>query len=313
MKEDVGEILNKYNLGQILSTDVVNEGVLNNNHIILTDKGRFFLKLYKNKNSDEIKYISEIEKFMKSSSVKSVQAIIIDEINKWMLYKFIQSDRGHSYSLEDYYLMGQELGNIHVASYNRQIPEYLKSNFYKDKISTTESIDKMEGYLNQINQKKIIDETDKLFLNYLEKKLSYIKKIGNIKELSNDTLIHGDFHAGNLLVDRDTRKIIGICDWEKAQYAPRAYDLARAYLYIGFGTNTYDISECLKIGNAVLEGYRSVLKILDKEFKEGILIKLKKDVFTTWIEDKYYINNDSRANKFIKNSILTLDYFLGSR
>jgi len=127
----------------------------------------------------------------------------------------------------------------------------------------------------------------------------------------NDTLVHGDFHAGNLSIAKNTREIIGICDWEKAQYAPRAYDLARVYLYTGFDTDTDDVVECLKISEKFLRGYRSVIQISDNEFKKGLLVRLRNNVFTTWIEDKCYLNNDARANKFLKNSILTLDYFLG--
>jgi hypothetical protein len=80
-------------------------------------------------------------------------------------------------------------------------------------------------------------------------------------------------------------------------------------LYIGFGTNTYDVRECAEIGEAVLRGYRKILSLSDEEFHKAMNMRLKTYIFSHWLEDKYYKHHDSRANKFLKNSVLILDHF----
>lgn len=311
MEKEIYEICNIHNLGTILSFQTIKEGVLNENYIVNTTKETFFLKRCKNKSSEQIKYIWQVEQFMRKALIPAVEAVIIDEEKGWMIYPFVQSDRSHSYDLKDYFIMGQMLGRIHMVSYGIEIPHYFKESFYRENIDRVSVTEKMKDHAKRIKQKETIDETDKLFLSYIDRKIIYAKKFDNILLPANDTLIHGDFHPGNLLIDENSRDVIGVCDWEKTRYAPRSYDLARAYLYIGFGTDTDDTKECFEISESFLNGYRSVIQISDEDFKKGLLLRLQHNVFTSWIEDKYYLQDDSRANKFIKNSILTLDYFLG--
>lgn len=259
-----------------------------------------------------MQYINDVEKFMQTSETPSVAAIAMDETEGYMLYDFIESDRTHDYDLKDYFKMGKMLGHIHAVTYEKGVSDNLKRFPYVEK-DVIDSIEKMKEYKKVLEDKLEKDLMDISFLEYIEKKLSCAEVYIKTETLPNDILVHGDFHAGNLLLSKDTRDIIGICDWEKAQYSPRALDVARAYLYIGFGTNTYDVVECVQIGNAVLEGYRTVLPLSDEDFDKGIKMRVRADIFTNWIEDKYYIQKDDRANKFIKNAIMILDYFCASK
>ncbi len=308
MKSSLETIVKKHNLGDLLSFNSVSEGVLNKNFIFETSKGKFFIKNYHAKTKARMKFINDVEKFMKTPVVPSVAAIAIDEAEGYMLYSFVESDRTHDYELKDYFKMGQMLGHIHAVTYGKNIPENLKQFPYIER-DLKDMVAGIKKYEQMLEAKESRDKVDGSFLEYIQKKLSYIENYVDTPELANDTLIHGDFHAGNLLLNKDTREIIGVCDWEKAQYSPRALDVARAYLYIGFGTNTNDVVECTQIGEAVLEGYRTILSISDEEFQKGIKIRIKSNIFTHWIEDKYYIEKDARANKFIKNGIMILDHF----
>lgn len=308
MKSSLEAIVKKHDLGDLISFDVVSEGVLNKNFIFETSKGKFFLKNCHAKTKTRMKFINDVEKFMKTPDVPSVVSIAINEVEGYMLYSFVESDRTHDYDLKDYFKMGQMLGHIHAVTYGKDIPENLRQFPYVER-DLTDMVVGMKKYEQMLETKENKDEVDTSFLEYIQKKLSYVENYVDIPKLVNDTLMHGDFHAGNLLFSKDTREIIGVCDWEKAQYSPRALDVARAYLYIGFGTNTDDVVECAQIGEAVLEGYRTILPISDEEFQKGIKIRIKSNIFTHWIEDKYYIEKDARANKFIKNGIMILDHF----
>lgn len=311
MSIKIQEIISRFNIGVLISSEKVNEGVLNDNCILNTSKGKFFLKTFKNKSLDKIKYISLVEKFMKDSGIPAVDSIFIDEESGCVLYPFVESDRSHLYDLQDYFIMGHMLGKIHQVSYGKDIPGNIKENYFKENTDRDSALVRLKDYEEKINKKEKIDDIDKLFLTYIRKKIMHTEKFNDLIIPENDTVIHGDFHPGNLLIDKETRKIIGVCDWEKTQFGPRSYDLARAYIFIGFGTDTLDIKECLEISESFLKGYKSVLEINDEEFKKGLLLRLKNNVLTTWIEDRYYKENDSKANKFIENAIMTMDHFLG--
>lgn len=313
MRKDISDICLKCNVGEILAIETVDEGTTNENCVIRTAHGTFFLKYCKDRSAKQIRYVWNIERFMRKGLVPAIEAICVDESQGWMMYPFIESDRSHSYDLQDYFKMGQSLGRIHSASFGMEIPGFLKENMYVDNTDQATSLDRMRRHARRIRQKKTIDEIDVLFLSYIDMKLAYAEKIGDIDLPSNDTLIHGDFHPGNLLIDKENGGIVGICDWEKAQYAPRSYDVARSYLIIGFGTNVDSVAECLEISESFLCGYRSVIGMSDEEFEQGLLMRLRHGVFTSRIEDRYYDHADSRANKFLKNAMLTLNYFLGEK
>jgi aminoglycoside phosphotransferase (APT) family kinase protein len=45
-------------------------------------------------------------------------------------------------------------------------------------------------------------------------------------DIKDRVLLHGDFHANNVMVDLDTASVTGILDWEEAAIGPRGIDVA---------------------------------------------------------------------------------------
>lgn len=201
--------------------------------------------------------------------------------------------------------MGQMLGRIHKVSFQKEIPKEIKRFYFKNK----EYKQNINKYLDIINKKNNKSEEDILYKEYLEKKIHYSKNFNFDFNIENNSIIHGDFHPGNILFDEQKTKIIAICDWEKCEYAPREYDLAKSYLNLSFGSGEENLDICLEIKKYLLEGYRSVLEISDTEFENGIKIRIKDYLFTSYLEDKYLINNDNRSSRFVKNWINILDFF----
>lgn len=308
IREKINKICVKNQLGDLLSFEGVKEGVLNENHEFTTTKGKFFLKDYLKKSVSQMKYIHSIEEFMKKSDLPAVTATLVSEEDHYMIYPFVESDREHSYNMDDYYRMGQMLGRIHNVSFNKEIPQNFKQFSHTEK-DTNHILEKIKEYKKLIENKEAKDDIDHLFLTYIEKKLALADDFMNMDALANNTIIHGDYHAGNLMINQDSREIIGVCDWEKAEYAPREYEIARSYLYTGFGTDVDDPALCKEISESFLQGYRSIIPLSDEDFEKGIRIRLKSYVFNYWMEDKFYTDKDPRANKFINNVIRVLDSF----
>ena len=296
----------KNNLGELIFFERANEGMVSNSYILTTTMNKFFLKTYR---GDFDINVHNIEKFMEGFGIPAINAIAVDMSEKSIIYPYVESDRSHNYEMSDYYTMGKMLANIHSASFGKVVLEK-SGKFLYEEVKNNQSLVETKKYIDFIEKKDIKDDTDLLFLIYLQKKLQYSGSFINNEILPNDVLIHGDYHAGNLLFDKKTREIIGICDWDKSKYAPRTYDVARAYLYIGFSSGTEDLELCEEIGEKVLQGYRSVLPLSDEDLKKGIMINLKSYIYTSWLEENYYKLNNPRTNKFIKNKIKILDHFL---
>jgi Ser/Thr protein kinase RdoA (MazF antagonist) len=307
-------IATEYGLGKVLRTERILEGVLNDNYLLETEKGKYFIKGIRGKVTNRIPYIHKVEIFMKENGIPAVSmlatekgdiSLIQDGVN-FCCYPFIESDRSHIYSAEDYYRCGHMLGRIHRLS--NHVPEELKQYRTKNR-SREEILKELHKYKKEITAIEKKTEIDELFLAYIDMKLRLSETWVSTVLPPDNTLKHGDFHAGNLLIEKVSREIIGICDWEKAEYGIRSYELARSVLYIAFDKGT-DYSGSYKIAARILEGYRSVIDISEEEFVNGFNVRLENHVLCFWIENSYYVEKNTRTIQFIENEMNILREFV---
>lgn len=302
----IQKICSEYDIGDYVSTERVLEGVLNDNYILTTTQGKYFIKSIREKAKYKIKMINEVESFAKSNGIpvvvmmktKSGEIFVPSNTDIYTLYHFVENNKKSIYSQEDYFSIGEMLGKIHIAG-KKELPVSLELiDFEKSKSS--DIIEKLIKYRDDIGNKDIQDDTDKLFLKFIDFKLSIIPKIKQVV-LPNNNLIHGDYHPGNILLDQEG-KIIGICDWEKAKYAPRSYELARSLIYICYPEG-YDPKESLISIKSFLSGYLSQNAVGKKEIMDGCQMRVYDMTLSSWIEEKYYQLNDDRGNKFIPHEM----------
>jgi Ser/Thr protein kinase RdoA (MazF antagonist) len=306
-----------FELGTPISIEENHEGVLNKNYVLTTDMGTYFIKSVREKRKLEIPYIAGVEEYMRAQGIPAVcmlknahgDTYVQYDSDVYTVYPFLQSDRSHSYGLNDFKTMGVMLGKIHEAG-SSNVPTPLKSRIFKEKEDVMIT-GKLHEYRDLITSKESLDETDQLFLTYIDTKLNLIPRLAPIL-LENDVLAHGDYHARNLLIS-GSREIIGVCDWEKAEMSPRAYELARSIQYVCFEDDEQDDIKSLEYAKAFLEGYISVLPITKQDIENGFALRFRKMVFSFWIESQYYTNYDSRSNKFIPHVIRLINDPLSDR
>lgn len=312
--DKIQKICSEYDVGNFIFIDKVPEGVLNDNYILTTTTGKYFIKSVREKAKDKLKTIYSVETLMKDRGIPSVVMLttksgdifVTDDIEVYTLYPFIEAEKNYNYSDTDYRSAGEMLGKIHIAGSN-DIPDSLKSKEFK-KPSSEVILIKLKSYRDEINNTNNRNDADKLFLEYIDFKLATIEKIKEIT-LPNDTLIHGDYHSGNLLIDKITGEIIGVCDWEKAEFGSRPYELARSLLYTCFN-GEYSKDKALADSKLFLEGYLSVFPMSIGEIMDGLNMRIYRMTLSSWIEEKYYKNNDSRANHLIRHEMNIIDYVL---
>jgi Ser/Thr protein kinase RdoA (MazF antagonist) len=315
-------LLRDYDLGSIISITESIEGVLNHNYNIVTTSGRYFLKKFRYKTNESIAEIALIETLMHDRDVPAVCMIpsrtsapyVAYDDEFYALYPFIESNRSHRYSLSDYYSFGATLARIHLAG-SYDLPEALRKRTFPEVEVTQDNIEHfvsdMQEYVDTIDHKINRDPVDETFVTYINLKLSLVPSIDFEGVLPHDTLIHGDYHMHNLFIDTQTRDIIGIGDWEHANYFSRAYELVRSYLYICF-PEQYD-KGALPIAQSFMSGYQSVYPISDADISRALRVRLRHLITKTWLEKRRYKHNDTRSDHLVGHDMRIIqDFFIGN-
>ena len=304
-----------YGFGEVLSVQEITEGILNRNYILETMTGKYFIKQVRDKSKDVLPYTAAIEEFMSERGIPAVRMLISKAGEKFVeydsvaysAYPFFESDRSHAYAPEEYRNMGIILAKMHLAG-STDIPELFALKAYTEKPKERE-FENLQKYKERILSKETMEKIDEEFLDYIHLKLELIPSLSMDTVLENDFLTHGDYHAGNLLIDPVSREIIGICDWEKAEMASRAGELARAITYISF-TDEYKAKSGLESAKQIIEGYNSVYPISMDELKDGFEVRLRRTVLTSWLENHYYDLGDARGNHFVPHETRIIRDFI---
>lgn len=304
------QLCKDFNLGTNPIAEENHEGVLNKNYLLTSDTGRYFVKSIREKRRPSLPYIAEVEEFFYAKGIPAVRMLVSNSGKKfetydsetYTVYPFIESVKTHVYDNEDFRRMGEMLGRIHLAG-STDVPLSLSQKPFDEK-PTELILQKLQEYRELV--KVPADDTEKLFLDYIQLKLDMLDKALNIEMLPMDTLTHGDFHARNLLLNSD-REIIGVLDWEQSSMNARAYELARSLLYVCFEgegeSHEYQNETVIESAKAFIKGYDSKYSILDEELRAGLKLRWKKLIYSFWIEEQYFVRNDSRSNKFIHHEM----------
>jgi Ser/Thr protein kinase RdoA (MazF antagonist) len=313
--EDLVKVCVAYGLGDYIDAEKNDEGTLNQNSILNTSKGKFFIKSIREKRKESIPFIYGVESFFKARSIPVVSmmetlegdiSLSIDGI-VYTVYKYLESDRSHIYSDNEYYEMGKLLGEIHKAG-SKDVPLELQSVKYSFPAKAL-GIEKFLRFKKLITDRRELTDIDQLFLKYLDLKLSIASELDEEIEFTNDTLVHGDYHPGNLLFDKDTREIIGVCDWEQAGIFPRAYEVARSIMYVCF-LDDLGTDNSIRKTQYFLKGYNSIYPISIEELQKGFVMRLRRMSLSAWIEEHYYERHDDRANQYVPSEIKYLNLFV---
>lgn len=304
----------EFALGEVQTLNENTQGVLNRNFVLVTSTGTYFLKSVRAKQHSRISYIAAVEKFFKNQSIPAVcmkesrlgTLFLKLEDNLYTVYPFIPNTHIHTYSKNHMRAMGEMLGRIHHAGAS-QLPDLFASHRFAVQ-EQGEVIDELTKRRSYILSKENLDEIDEVFLAYIDLKLKRIRNCFTEPLLTCDTLVHGDYHDRNILFEGE--KIVGICDWEKALVAPRAYEVARALEIICFGAGqhtTLTEQDMRESASVFIASYRSIYPISAGELNSGLMLRLYKLIHSTWIERQHYDLKDERSNKFIPNEIRLIE------
>lgn len=303
----------EFALGTPISAEENHHGVLNRNFEITTANGRYFVKGVRAKSRERVPYIAAVETFMREGGIPAVCMVrtktgaLYVEYGQELYTVYPLLENVMSDELTPYKELGSLLARIHVRGSSAR-PSLLETSVLSEK-----EPGHAKNMLLSFRERAAAGTTaiDAQFLAYIDKKLELFDSLPS-GEFVPDTLVHGDYHARNILFNA-AKEIVGVCDWEKAELAPRAYEFARSLQYICFESRLapyqYDRVLAIERGREFLAGYREVFPLMDEELRRGFDLRMRKLVITFWIEDAYYTHSDERSNQFVENETNLLEEF----
>lgn len=310
----VKKIQTLYGLRNVQFLRKIRSGYLSHNFVLQSGKEKYFLKQYKYDDLERVEQIHRVQDFFHEGGIPIIHAIIAKNGKEIFEYKkkfftllpYVQARliRRKDRTPEAYFSAGQMLAKIHLLSKNGY-PKIVDKRFRHWRKEEFE--EQYREILSEITRKKMKSSFDKLALKVirLKRELANKEKL-NFKSFKPTHLIHGDYHGSNIFFDAKNN-VSHVFDIEKAEAAPRAYELARSLDFMCFSTHFNEQS--FKHGKEYLRGYNSVYPISRKEFIVGLKLNYLIMIYTLWILKEHYVIKSTRADELLDSQYISLKYY----
>ena len=292
----------------------VKKGSLSENHILTTGNTKYFLKQYGFNNKEKVEKVHLVKKYFSDGGIPIILPIINKEGNTFFtfengyytLFPFIYDKQLEKGSLTNMAIvsLGEMLGKIHLLGRDAKLPiEEKFSPWSKEK-----SLDKIELVNSELNKIDNPTDFDLLALDSIKTKKQLIEEnLVTYEELNlpSDHLIHGDYLDHNVFFGNDDC-VSYVFDLEKTSYSPRMYELFRSMMYSFLSD---DVSN-ENIGKAKLyiQSYLSIYPTSKDELSKGLKLYFLKSIHGLWSEGQHYLNNNLRADEFLKTDFRRIKY-----
>jgi len=315
MKGLLEKIAGLYKLNPLEHTEKVAKGYLSENHIIFDGEKKYFLKKYRFDNEEKIKQIHSVKQYFAERDIPVVLPFPIKDSltffsynnSYYALFPFINEKQfeRNKVTKQAAISMGEMLAKIHICGKNStlKIDDSFKpwdKNNFLDKASQV--IEKIKGIDSQ-------NDFDRLALKSVLLKKKIIEKNEITYDqfnFSNDHLLHGDYIDQNVFFNENDQ-VAYVFDFEKAQYGPRTSELFRSMMnsFLDEGITNNGIVKA----KLYFDAYCNLYPMLSEEIARGLKIFYFKAVYSLWVETEHYLNNNNRADVFLKYNFQKIRYF----
>ncbi len=233
-QDELKRVLGCYGLGELRRARRVERGFVNENWVIETTRGRYFLKRRHREQRDSalIRAQHSLIKHLRRSEFPAPTILLTTDGETLLILD------GEFYEIQEYidgvpYEHTNEghfraaaamLGRYHACAQDF-VPRTLRrsGDLYGPEILATNLTHLTEAWSLRR------DETLREILGQLESHAADLKvRFGLHGDLPR-FVVHGDYYGGNLLIRND--RIVGVVDYDKASWQPRIAELAEALIY----------------------------------------------------------------------------------
>jgi len=245
--ENVKAIIATYNLGKLLSFELLSGGSENTNYVLITESGKYVLTICEQKSAREATELANLLEYLAQrnfSTSKIVRTRTNKAISLWngkpvMIKGFLNGKIIEELPNNLIEFLGKELGKLHKIDAPEHLPKtigYDKDHFYEVEMYAPNS--QFHLWLNDIH-----DYIDKHIGSDLPK-----------------ALIHSDLFYSNIVVSDDELSAT-IMDFEEATYYYRVFDLGMTFIGVCAKGEKIDFAKT----KSLLKGYREEINITKTE------------------------------------------------
>lgn len=261
-------IKNNYEIDKPINFEYFLRG-MNDTYILASEQEKYIFRVYRadRRNSSEIAFELDLLNYLNEQGVNvSIPIRKKDEtfINEFLvpegvkygvLFSYAEGKEKPIHSIEDSYLFGKTVGQIH------QVAENFKSEHVRGNLDFEHLIEKP---LNTIKLHMKHRQEDYDFLYELVMRLQE-QLVNDQKEGLDWGICHGDLH-GNTNVAFSDEGTLTHYDFDICGYGWRAFDIAEFRLAREIHSR-HDKDEVEKLWEAFLEGYRNIRVISENDVK----------------------------------------------
>ncbi len=234
MEDELRQVLSYYDLGEPRSIQRVECGFVNDNWVLETTRGQYFLKRRHTdlRNPEVICFQHDLMQHLRQAEFPapailptiSGETFLVHAGEFYEIQEYINGAPCEHFSPPHIHVAALMLGHYH-ACVRDFVPRPLCD--FGDLYSPAILINN----LTRLSEAWALhrDPTLRQIVHQLETQAEELAALftehGELPHL----VIHGDYHAGNLLFQGD--RIIGVVDYDKSCYQPRVVELAEALIY----------------------------------------------------------------------------------
>ena len=203
---------------------------------------------------------------------------------------------------------GTYLAKLHEISTSSKLLLPSTINLLKSQHEIEQSVKSVQDIIRAKPKGSSIDNiTNKLIdmkLNMLSEFIRYDHFLSHL--LSQQKLIHGDFHNENLLFD-DRDNIAGILDFEESHYGHPMEDIMH-FVELGCCNMGHNEANFQK-ARCFFSSYSKINKLTPEEIELGLHLYLYKISSSFFLENKLYDSSSDELITLIERDIKSLEYF----
>lgn len=315
----IKRVLTNYDLGSLKKYTLVKGGFVNTNYKVITTKGTFFLRHFKqikdiSKIIDVNNFLLELKKrnfpVAKPFFTKNNYSVIELDGNFFSIYEFIQGEE-YNFSNNHFYNAAKTLALFHKNVKDISIKKPALVDIYKDNILKTLVIGE-NSLLQKLKKKKRKTNLESYLIKALERveehSILYKKELNSLEKRNDFSIIHGDYWFGQLIFQDN--KVAALIDFDEVKIGLTGYDLVRGVRSFPRYLDKIDYN---------LDKLSDFLKIYKKfydevEFKDGEPIVFLKhallDILKFHIYTQAYTNKDEEAIGIINYHLDELDWII---
>jgi len=236
--EEVSNILSSYPVGSLKEVVHIREGDMNDNWLVETDKGKYFLKRRNTVfNPDSIDFVLKLVEHILSKGFRTPRLIhttggalnISAEGRYWELYEYISGD---SFQVDNFVQIesaARLLARFHIISSGFQERLEAVPNRKIDLDGFAVMIGQLKNLVNvELKKSTLGSLLHPRVMNFIDAQAEIV--LNGIQPLSGNpiTITHGDFQPSNIIFRGN--EVAALVDFDNAVFSYRSYDMAKAIL-----------------------------------------------------------------------------------